>query len=45
LILGHLAGLYIAATAMILLLAYTITGAWLLAVGVYTRYSCSPPQT
>jgi|SRR5579885_1036912 len=35
--LGHIVGLYIAAIAMILLLAYTITGAWLLVVGVYAE--------
>lgn len=34
-ILGHTAGLYVAAIAMILLLAYTITGAWLLVIGIH----------
>ncbi len=35
--LGSMLGLYIAAIAMIILLAYTITGAWLLVVGVCTE--------
>jgi hypothetical protein len=34
---GHTLGLYIAAIAMLLLLAYTITGAWLLVIGVYAE--------
>jgi hypothetical protein len=33
--LGYSVGLYVAAIAMVVLLAYTITGAWLLVVGVY----------
>jgi hypothetical protein len=33
-ILGYLAGLYVAAVAMIVLLAWGISGAWLLVVGV-----------
>ena len=33
-LLGYSTGLYIAAVAMIILLAYTVTGAWLLVVGV-----------
>lgn len=37
--LGYSIGLYIAAIAMILLLAYTITGAWLLLIGVYLEQS------
>jgi hypothetical protein len=32
--LGHIAGLYVAAIAMVALLTFTITGAWLLLVGV-----------
>ncbi|HVZ58716.1 MAG TPA: hypothetical protein VG935_03135 [Patescibacteria group bacterium] len=36
-ILGYIVGLYVAAIAMIFLLAYTITGAWLLLVGVYVE--------
>ena len=35
LILGHSAGLYIAATASIVLFASLISGAWLLIIGVY----------
>jgi len=35
--LGYIAGLYVAAIAMVALLAYTITGAWLLLVGVYSE--------
>ena len=35
LILGNSAGLYIAAVASIVLLAYLISGAWLLIIGVY----------
>ncbi len=35
--LGYITGLYIAAIAMIILLAYTITGAWLLVIGVYAE--------
>jgi hypothetical protein len=35
--LGYAVGLYIAAISMILLLTYTITGAWLLVVGVYAE--------
>jgi hypothetical protein len=34
LVLGYVEGLYIAAFSMVVLLAYTITGAWLLLVGV-----------
>jgi hypothetical protein len=37
LIRGYIAGLYVAATAMVVLLTYTITGAWLLVVGVYAE--------
>jgi hypothetical protein len=33
--LGYIMGLYIAALTMVFLLAYTITGAWLLVVGVH----------
>lgn len=33
--LGNIMGLYVAALAMVVLLAYTITGAWLLVVGVH----------
>jgi hypothetical protein len=33
--LGNLSGLYVAAVAMVIMLAFTITGAWLLVVGVY----------
>jgi hypothetical protein len=36
LIAGHSAGLYIAAVAMVLLLAFMISGAWLLIMGVST---------
>jgi hypothetical protein len=36
-ILGYIAGILIVTIAMILLLAYTITGAWLLLVGVETE--------
>lgn len=32
--LGYIAGLYLAATAMVVLLAYMVSGAWLLLVGV-----------
>jgi hypothetical protein len=35
LILGHSAGLYIAAIASIVLFAFLISGAWLLIIGVY----------
>ncbi len=35
--LGRTAGLYVASIAMILLLGYTITGAWLLIIGVYSE--------
>lgn len=35
LILGYIAGLYVAAIALTLLLAFMISGAWLLIVGVY----------
>jgi hypothetical protein len=35
LILGHSAGLYIAAIAFIVLFAFLISGAWLLIIGVY----------
>jgi hypothetical protein len=34
---GHKTGLYIASVALIVLLAYMITGAWLLIIGVSTR--------
>lgn len=34
LLIGYKSGLYIAAVAMVILLAYTVTGAWLLVVGV-----------
>ena len=34
LVLGATAGLYIAAAAMVLLAAYSVSGAWLLLVGV-----------
>jgi hypothetical protein len=37
LILGHSAGLYIAAVATIVLFAFLISGAWLLIIGVYDR--------
>jgi hypothetical protein len=37
LIAGHSAGLYVAAVAMIILLAFMISGAWLLVIGVSTR--------
>jgi hypothetical protein len=33
--LGHIEGLYVAAVALISLLAFMITGAWLLLIGVY----------
>jgi hypothetical protein len=35
LILGHSAGLYIAAIAIIVLFAFLISGAWLLMIGIY----------
>jgi hypothetical protein len=35
LILGHAAGLYVAAIATIVLFAFLISGAWLLIIGVY----------
>ena len=35
LILGHVAGLYIAAVGLIILFAYMISGAWLLLVAVH----------
>jgi len=35
LILGHSAGLYIAAIAMIVLFGFLISGAWLLMIGIY----------
>jgi hypothetical protein len=35
LILGHVAGLYIAAIATIVLFAFLISGAWLLMIGSY----------
>jgi len=35
LILGHSAGLYIAAIAIIVLLAFLVSGAWLLIIGIY----------
>jgi uncharacterized membrane protein (UPF0136 family) len=35
LILGHSAGLYIAAIASVVLFAFLISGAWLLIIGVY----------
>jgi len=35
---GHLAGLYLAAISMIILLAFMISGAWLLIVGVSARH-------
>ncbi len=38
LIAGQIAGLYVAAVAMIVLLAFMISGAWLLIVGVSTRH-------
>jgi low affinity Fe/Cu permease len=38
LIAGQIAGLYVAAVAMIVLLAFMISGAWLLTVGVSTRH-------
>jgi hypothetical protein len=34
---GHIAGLYVASVALIVLLAYMISGAWLLIIGVSTR--------
>jgi hypothetical protein len=34
---GHVAGLYIASTALVVLLAYMVTGAWLLIIGVSSR--------
>jgi hypothetical protein len=37
LIAGHSAGLYVAAVTMIILLAFMISGAWLLVIGVSTR--------
>lgn len=33
--LGHISGLYIASVALIALIVFTITGAWLLVIGVY----------
>jgi hypothetical protein len=36
LITGHVAGVYVAAVAMVVLLAFMISGAWLLIVGVST---------
>src|SRR5207249_6545945 len=38
LIAGQIAGLYVAAVAMFVLLAFMISGAWLLIVGVTTRH-------
>jgi len=38
---GHLAGLYLAAISMIILLAFMISGAWLLIVG--TLGPSAPP--
>ena len=34
LVLGHIAGEYVAAAAMVALLAWGISGAWLLVIGV-----------
>lgn len=45
LMLGHLAGLYVASVAMIANIAFFISGAWLLMVGVHldsTRQSRKP---
>jgi hypothetical protein len=42
LIAGHEAGLYVAAVTMIILLAFMISGAWLLIVGVSTRRPHQP---
>ncbi len=42
LIAGRIAGLYVAAVAMIALLAFMISGAWLLIVGVSTRHPQHP---
>lgn len=39
LILGHIAGLYVAAVSLISLLAFMVTGAWLLLMGVYVERS------
>ena len=48
LIAGHIAGLYVAAVALIMLLAFMISGAWLLIVGVSERqpkHQDTPPTT
>ncbi|MFI5052806.1 MAG: hypothetical protein ACHQDE_00465 [Acidimicrobiia bacterium] len=42
LVAGHIAGLYVAAVAMILQLAFMISGAWLLVIGVATRQPPTP---
>ncbi len=42
LVLEHETGLYMASIAMVLLLSYTITGAWLLVVGVYGETADDP---
>jgi hypothetical protein len=44
LIAGHISGLYIAALAMIILLAYMISGAWLLIVGAAARPPLHDPK-
>jgi hypothetical protein len=38
LVLGHGAGLYIAAIAMVVLFAFLISGAWLLMIGIYDEH-------
>lgn len=43
-ILGYRVGLYLAAITMVILLAYTITGAWLLVVGVYAERTQRPSK-
>jgi hypothetical protein len=41
---GRLAGLYLAAASMIILLAFMISGAWLLIVGAAARGPDQAPQ-
>lgn len=36
-VLGHIWGLYMAAVILVVLIAYTITGAWLLVIGVHEQ--------
>ena len=44
LILGHVAGLYVAAVGLIILFAFMISGAWLLLVAVHEDRSGQQPD-